>query len=142
MVKKFAWYPTDDEKKRFARKKSTGKTKLRKSIEAGSVLILLAGRFRGKRVVCLKQLASGLLLVSGPFKVNGVPLKRVNQAYVQPTSTKVDLKGVDVSKIDDALFKREKKAKRSAEEKLFAENKVSFFTTRLTLSSRIEEGSH
>lgn len=121
MVKKLAWYPADDEKKHYKRAKPKG-TKLRKGIVPGSVLILLSGRFRGKRVVFLKQLTSGLLLVSGPYKVNGVPLKRVNQAYTITTGTKVNVAGADVSKIDDALFKKEKKAKKATAEKFFADS--------------------
>eukprot|EP00616_Rhizochromulina_sp_CCMP1243_P013645 CAMPEP_0118973298 /NCGR_PEP_ID=MMETSP1173-20130426/9717_1 /TAXON_ID=1034831 /ORGANISM="Rhizochromulina marina cf, Strain CCMP1243" /LENGTH=180 /DNA_ID=CAMNT_0006922925 /DNA_START=44 /DNA_END=586 /DNA_ORIENTATION=- len=82
-------------------------TKLRESITPGTVLILLAGHFRGKRVVFLKQLSSGLLLISGPFEVNGVPLKRVNQSYVIATRTKVDLPALPIGSIDDDYFARE-----------------------------------
>ena len=66
------FYPADDVKKPLRRRAVEKPTRLRASIRPGAVLILLAGRFKGKRVVFLKQLPSGLLLVTGPFKVNGV----------------------------------------------------------------------
>lgn len=69
-------------------------------------MILLAGKYRGKRVVLLKRLPSGLLLVSGPHKVNGVPLKRVNASYVLATSTTVPLDGVNVANVNDDFFKK------------------------------------
>merc|ERR1739845_268385 len=80
--------------------------KTRASISPGTILILLSGRFRGKRVVCLKILGSGLLLISGPFKINGVPLRRVNSSYVIATSTKVDVSSIDVSCFNDMYFSK------------------------------------
>merc|ERR1712045_312510 len=113
------WYPAEDQKRK-PRRKQAGQPKLRKGIEAGSVLILTSGRYCGRRCVFLKQLPSGLLLVSGPFKVNGVPLKRVNQVYTITTSTKVSTQGVAVDKITDALFKD--KAAKSKGRDIFNEN--------------------
>jgi large subunit ribosomal protein L6e len=91
-------------------------TSLRPSITPGTILILLAGRFRGRRVVFLKQLPSGLLLVTGPYKINGVPIKRVNQAYVIATSTKVNVTGLDLAKFDDKYFRRPKAEKKKKTE--------------------------
>mmetsp|Transcript_31532 Transcript_31532/g.23391 ORF Transcript_31532/g.23391 Transcript_31532/m.23391 type:complete len:190 (+) Transcript_31532:33-602(+) len=104
------YYPADDVVVKKGPAPVRNPTKIRSNITPGTVLILLAGRFAGKRVVCLKVLSSGLLLVSGPYVVNGVPLRRVNQRYVIATSTKVNLTGVDVASIDDAFFARAKNA--------------------------------
>ncbi|TDL29550.1 60S ribosomal protein L6 [Rickenella mellea] len=119
------FYPAEDVRHPKKSRKVAKPSKLRPSITPGTVLILLAGRFRGKRVVFLKQLDSGLLLVTGPFKVNGVPLRRVNQAYVIATSTKVELGSFKVDeKFNDSYFlKATSKKPRSAEEEFFADGK-------------------
>jgi len=97
--------------------------KPRSTLQPGSVLILLAGRFRGKRVVLLKNLSQGVLLVTGPFKVNGVPLRRVNARYVIATRTKVDISGIESSTLDkvsgEKYFAREKSSKSKGEEAFF-----------------------
>jgi len=103
------WYAADDVSKPIPSRKSHAKpTRLRKSITPGTVLIVLAGRFRGKRVVFLKQLPSGLLLVTGPYKYNGVPLRRINQVYVIATSTRINVAGVDTKAISDAFFAKKR----------------------------------
>jgi len=115
------WYQAEDAPVPKNTRKTARPQKLRASLVPGTVLILLAGRFRGKRVVYLKNLQDNTLLVSGPFKVNGVPLRRVNARYVIATSTKVDVSSVDVSKFDVSYFAREKSSKQKGEAQFFGE---------------------
>merc|ERR1719439_95988 len=98
---------------------SKHKRSVRSSLTPGVVAIVLAGVHKGKRVVVLKQLETGLLLVTGPFKLNGTPLRRVNQRFLLATSPKIDVSGVKVpDNINDKYFARvkaEKGAKKDGE---------------------------
>ena len=115
------FYPAEDTHKPYNRNFRPRTTKLRESITPGTVLIVLSGRFRGKRVVFLKQLDSGLLLVTGPYAINGVPLRRLNQSFVIATSTTVDVSGADVSAIGDDFFARNEDSAPSREEEFTKE---------------------
>ncbi|KAK0730654.1 ribosomal protein L6e-domain-containing protein [Lasiosphaeris hirsuta] len=117
------WYPAEDEAQPRKVRKAQRAWAPRKTLQPGTVLILLAGRFRGKRVVLLKTLDQGVLLVTGPFKVNGVPLRRVNSRYVIATSVKVDLAGVPEAKITEVsapkYFTADKTKEKAGEEAFF-----------------------
>ena len=118
------WYPVADSKKHFSRKcKEPKKSHISAELKPGQVVILLSGRFRGRRVVFLKKLESNLLLVTGPYKYNGVPLKRVNAAYVLPTNTVLKVGGDVAKSVNDDLFKRVD-IERKSEKDFFVEDSV------------------
>ena len=84
--------------------------------------------------VCLLPITYPLF--AGPFKINGVPLRRVNQSYVIATSTKVDVSGVNVEKFDDKYFgkKVEKKTKKGEGEFFEAEKEVTLLHIHIVTS--------
>ncbi|CAD1479877.1 unnamed protein product [Heterotrigona itama] len=90
---------------------------LRSSLKPGTICILVAGTNKGKRVVFLKQLESSLLLVTGPFLINGCPLRRVSQNYVMATSTRINISGLKIpAHINDDYFKRKREKRAKKEE--------------------------
>eukprot|EP01069_Polyplicarium_translucidae_P006094 Polyplicarium_translucidae@DN2904_c0_g1_i1.p1 len=101
--------------KKPKKKPATLKSPLRANVTPGTILILLAGNYRGKRVVFLKELSPGTLLITGPFLANGVPLRRVNHRYVIATSAKVDVSGIDLSKFTSEYFKKDPKKRLPAD---------------------------
>ena len=118
------WYPVSNLKGHFKRAcKIPKKTHISTELVPGQVVIILSGRFRGRRVVFLKKLETGLLLVTGPYKYNGVPLKRVNAAYVLPTNTKLTIDAKIADEIKDDFFKRIE-IERKEEKDFFADEKT------------------
>merc|ERR1719446_1836498 len=137
------YYPAEDVKKKLGNHHNTTKqTKLRASITPGTVLILLAGHFKGSRVVFLKQLESGLLLITGPYEVNGVPLRRVPQSYVIATATQVDISGVSIPEnVNDDLFKKPRQQKKKDDELFFEKEKESTIDeSRKALQKSVDAG--
>merc|ERR1711998_487333 len=136
------YYPAEDVKGKLQSNhhNTTKQTKLRASITPGTVVILLAGHFKGKRVVFLKQLESGLMLVTGPYKVNCVPLRRVPQSYVIATATKVNISKVKVpDTVNDAFFQKPKTKKKKDDELFFEKEKESTIDdSRKALQSQVD----
>ncbi|XP_076031377.1 ribosomal protein L6 [Oratosquilla oratoria] len=142
-VKKLpAYYATELGIKKRPSKNTYSKHKrsLRSTITPGTVCILLAGVHKGKKVVFLKQLESGLCVVTGPFKINRCPLRRVNQIYLIATATKLDLSDIALPKtLNDNYFKRVKSSRAKKEEgDIFDQKKEKYVPSEQRKKDQVE----
>merc|ERR1711981_1545100 len=101
---------------------------LRPSLQEGTIAIVLAGAHKGKRVVVLKQLASGLVLITGPMKLNGCPMRRINQIYLLATENALDVSTVKVPEnVNDDYFKHARAEKvKKADGDIFTSKKEDY----------------
>jgi len=84
--------------------------KQRKNFKEGSIVILLGAKFQGKKAVLLKITKNGLFIISGPFSINGISLRRINPRYVAPTEIEVDLFELKLGFLNDNYFNFLKKS--------------------------------
>ncbi|ELW48350.1 60S ribosomal protein L6, partial [Tupaia chinensis] len=120
-IDRYSWSAVYSRKAMYKRKYLATKSRIEKKKEkflavtkpvggdknGGTWVVKLHKMPRGKRVVFLKQLSSGLLLVTGPLVLNRVPLRRTHQKFVIATSTKIDISKVKIPKrLTDAYFKK------------------------------------
>jgi len=86
-------------------------SKTSSNLKSGSVLILLSKKLLGKKVVLLNTTESGLYVITGPFSINGVPLRRVNYKYTIFSGASLDLEKLNTSVLNDDYFETLRKSK-------------------------------
>ena len=130
------FYPEEsprDSKRRKTERPETGTEGQKEvSINPGTILILLTGKHRGKRVVFLKQMkSSGMLLITGPYGINGVPLRRVHvKNTIKTSGTDVPSEYITIpSFVDDGylskpLDEERKRVQRQIDEPIISEIKA------------------
>jgi len=96
--------------------------KLRKSLTPGTIGILLRGNHRAKRVVFIRQVDCGLLLVCNPL--TGCPPRTIDHKYFLATKMKLDVSGIKVPEEMTHTYFHNKKAENRAFQKALKKSSI------------------
>nr|UXY87572.1 60S ribosomal protein L6B [Cryptomonas curvata] len=100
------------------------------NIKIGSIIILLSTKYQGKKVILLRITKSGLYVISGLYKLNGIPIRRVNPKYIFPTGVYIDISDINTKIFSDEYFDALKKYK---------EYQNNNFTNRIKMSHNLRQ---
>lgn len=78
--------------------------KIEKNFKKGTILILLGLKFKGKKCVFLKFTQNGSMVITGPYRMNGIPLRRINPKYAFLTEIKINLNYLNLNFLSDRYF--------------------------------------
>lgn len=72
-------------------------------LEAGRIVLKIAGREAGKYAVIIENNNDGFVMITGPKTITGVKKRRCNINHIEPTENKLDIG----SKADDASIEEQ-----------------------------------
>jgi ribosomal protein L14E/L6E/L27E len=84
-----------------------------KQTEKGAVLILLNPKFYGKKSILLNKTNDGFLVISGPYCINGISIKKIHPKYSIFTGLKLNLCKYNFRILTDRYFTLLKIAKKN-----------------------------
>ena len=104
----------------FQFKKLTRKIKIfgNSHIKKGSIVILLSSNLQGKKAIILNTTKLELFVISGMYRLNGIPIRRVNPRYILPTDIQIDIDDINTTIFNDEYFIALKKSKKYLDIKL------------------------
>nr|UXY86672.1 60S ribosomal protein L6B [Cryptomonas paramecium] len=85
---------------------------------SGSVAIISFGKLRGKKAIILRTTKCRMFVISGPFSLNGISIRRIKYNHLIPTQNRLNISSVDTKIFDDEYFIFLKKSKKTGSQNL------------------------
>ncbi|AEA38705.1 60S ribosomal protein L6B (nucleomorph) [Cryptomonas paramecium] len=107
------------DKTKFSNFNRIKKEKIQKTENlTGSIVIISFGKLRGKKAIILRTTKCQMFVISGPFSLNGISIRRIKPGHIITTRNRLDVDSVNTRIFDDEYFIFLKKSRKRGNQDL------------------------